>query len=222
MKAIKSLFTRPSYISKSFYWFLWFTIFAFIVGVTIKVIVAGWEIWMVSDSLPHQADLLAQSKANYANLIAHPDLTDPVTGLKNSVLAQAMVAHGFDPLSEGIKTENYIEAYTGMGLQIAIVIVTVVIYPLAIKKQYRIYSKKEAFTQKAYRSLKIENIVFLSIFLFLDITSIGIVVYEHAPMHGWVLFTIISIIIPTPLVIASMVWMRKLRLAGEVQGVVVK
>lgn len=113
-------------------------------------------------------------------------------------------------------TANYIEAGSGLGLQILILILTVVIYPMSIFKQMKILNNKESLTKDTYRKLKIENIIFLAVFIVLDLMSIGIIVYEKAPMQGWVLFAVISIIIPTPLVITALIWLRKLKLTGHV------
>lgn len=184
---MKKYFTKPEHISKSFYWFFWFTIFAFIVGVVIKGIVAGWETYMMSVDIPHGKHLY--------------DLA---------------VAAGNIPAGSHNWTANYIEAGSGLGLQMLILILTVIIYPMSIWKQMKIVNGKEAFSKDVYRKLKIENIIFLVVFIVLDLMSIGIIVYEKAPMYGWVLFAVISIIIPTPLVITSLVWLRKLKLSGEV------
>lgn len=114
-------------------------------------------------------------------------------------------------------TSNKIELESGFGLQALIIVLTLVIYPMSLLKEVKILKMKEELTQKSYKKLKIENIIFLAIFLFLDVSGIGIIIYEKAPMEGWTLFMMISILIPAPLAAGSLLWLRNLKLNNEVK-----
>lgn len=103
-------------------------------------------------------------------------------------------------------------------LQILIMILTLVIYPLSIWKQSKIMKGKETLNKKSYKIFKKEYLLFLSIFLFLDVFTTGTLFY-YAEEVGYqtvftteTIITVATILIPTPLAIWSLVKLKSLKL----------
>lgn len=114
------------------------------------------------------------------------------------------------------KSEVLTEDLSMLILQILIVALTLWVYPKSIHDQLKVMAEPgKKMSRKMYKSFKKEYIIFLAIFLFLDVASIGTLFYEKAKLgfdlNFQLWFTIISIVIPTPLAITSLVWLRKLR-----------
>lgn len=185
MNVLKMLFKKPEHTTKSFFWFVWFTIISLLIGLAVKIYV----IETAGEGLKHILDA-------------------PVIG---NATTHKVVS----------KSEVLTEDLSMLVLQILIVGLTLWVYPKSIADQLKVMKTPgEKMSRKMYRAFKREYIIFLSIFLFLDVASIGTLFYEKAqldfPMTFQMWFTIISIVIPTPLAIGSLVWLRKLKMSGHV------
>lgn len=179
---MKLLFKKPDHISKSFFWFTWFTIISFIIGLAVKIVVAEYEARSLVDIL--------DSKNKYG---------------------------WNDDLKSGFYSD-----LSMLVLQVIIIIVTLVIYPMQIVEQIKLLKNKEhVFTKKAYKKMIKECIIFLVVFVLLDLISIIMLVMNSIKYDfDWdfdITFAVVSIFIPTPLIIGSMVWLKSLRKAGEVK-----
>lgn len=179
---MKLLFKKPDHISKSFFWFTWFTIISFVVGLAVKIVVAEYETRSLFD------------------IMKAKDLVGWTDDLKTSMASDMSM----------------------LILQIIIIVVTIVIYPMQITEELKQFKNKDrGFMIKAYKKMVIECIIFLVVFLALDAISIGMLINSSIKYHfTWdfdITFAVVSIFIPTPLIIGSMVWLKRLRKTGEVK-----
>lgn len=112
---------------------------------------------------------------------------------------------------------DFANSLSGVAIQALIIIVTVAIYPISIASQVKVLNGKKKLNEKTYRSYKREFIWFLAIFVFLDLTATSMITMA-AVQHGaanvftiQTIFIIATILIPTPLVIISLIWLKKFK-----------
>lgn len=147
--------------------FFIYTIVTFIIGITMKLTLIGWE-------------------------------ADTMIGLNK--------LKGLDPNYNA----HMIEAGSGLGTQVLLVIITLIAYPVGMIKMWKTLSKNEPWTTKTQKRLFIEYLVFLIAFVLIDLSGISMMIVEHAPMsNGWVQFALISILFPTGFAVGSLLYIRK-------------
>lgn len=171
---MKTLFKKPEHVTKGFYKFVWFTIFALLIGIITKVVVV---------------------------VIASKGIID--------------IQNAKQYMSDDDYQEQLWNSVGILGLQVLIIIATIAIYPLTIASQLKVMNKKKEFNSKVYKTYKKEFIIFLVIFLFLDLTAIAMLV-KAAIETGidWnldLIFAVVSVFIPTPIVIGQMIWLKKFK-----------
>lgn len=105
------------------------------------------------------------------------------------------------------------EAGSGLGTQVLLVIITLIAYPVGIIKMYKVLYKNDEWNLKVQKRLFIEYLVFLILFILIDLSGITIMIIENAPMEsGWVRFALISILFPTGFAIGSLIFIRKTKM----------
>ena len=193
---------RKKHIHEKLYTLILYTLITFVIGLILKIVLVA--------HLFDQSRAISDSKEKLTNLQTlwhtsghRPDALDHTKW--SYIQNESQFSDAMDTFSRQQKEQK-----TALILQFAIVLVTLIIYSRSLWDMYKMNKDtNQTFTNKRYKAFMIEYIIFLSLFIAIDSYALYLVFKENPKMDSWIIYSLVSLFIPTVMAIGSLVLVKR-------------